>query len=192
MMFRRRSRCSERRLHTFGVRHFQCTVNLIGRDMVEAFAFIFFRQAFPVHLCSLKQTQCTHYVGTCKGKRIFDTAVYMTFSCQMNNTVYVILLHQLQHLFIVADVGLYKRIVRFVLYIFQVGQISCISQLIQIDDAIFRIFVYKQTYYVTADEARSTGYYDIAFKIFHDCFLFVRIYLSTPMFVIHTFSESVQ
>ena len=42
MMFRRRGGGSERGLDAFGMGHFQCSVNLVGRDVVEAFAFVFF------------------------------------------------------------------------------------------------------------------------------------------------------
>ena len=81
----------------------------------------------------------------------------------MDDTVYVFILHQLVEGFEVADVHLDKLVVRLALDVFQIGQVSGIGQLIQIDDVVFRVFVYKQTDYMTTDESCSTGDNDISF-----------------------------
>ena len=55
VMFRRGSRGGERRFDTFRMCQFQGTVYFVRRDVVEAFAFIAFRQAFPIDFGSLEQ-----------------------------------------------------------------------------------------------------------------------------------------
>ena len=49
-------RGGERRLYAVGMSQLQSTVHLVGRDMVEALAFILLRQRFPIKLGSLQQT----------------------------------------------------------------------------------------------------------------------------------------
>ena len=133
--------------------------------MVEAFSTITFRQGFPIYLCSLKQGKSTHYVGLSKGERIFNTSVHMAFRCQVNNSINMILLEDFQHFIKVTDISLYKGIIRLILDIFQVSQITGISQFIQIDNMIFRIFIDEQTYNVRSDEACSTCNQYISCKI---------------------------
>ena len=51
--------------------------------------------------------------------------------------------HEFVHCIKVADVGLYEGVVFFVFNVLEVGQVSCIGQLVQVDDIIFRVLVYK-------------------------------------------------
>ena len=60
----------------------------------------------------------------------------------------MIQLKKFQYFIKVTDIGLYKGIIRLIFDIFQIGQISSISQFIQIDNMIFRIFIDEQTYNV--------------------------------------------
>ena len=168
VMFRRGSRGRKRWFHSFRMCQLQGAVYFVRRDVVEAFAFVAFRQGFPIDFGRLQQAQGTHYVGTGKGERIFDAAVHVAFGGQVDDTVYVVLLHHFLHLVIVADVCLHEDIVFLVLDVFQVGQVTGIRQLVQIDDAVFRILVYEEANHVAADETGTTGNQDIAFEIFHD------------------------
>lgn len=68
----------ERRFYAFGVCHLQGTIHLVGTDVVETLSFISFRQTFPIHLCGLVQTQCSHHVRLGEGKGIFDGPVHVT------------------------------------------------------------------------------------------------------------------
>ena len=145
MLARRRLR-RKRRLNTFGMRHLQCPIHLVRRDVVEAFSLILLRQAFPVQLRSLQQAQRTHHIGTCKRKRILDRAVHVALCCQVDDTVHLLLLHQAVESVEVADVHLHELVVRTVLDVLQIGQIARIRQLVQVDDAILRILVHKQSY----------------------------------------------
>lgn len=168
VMFRRRSRGSERRLDTLRMCHLQRPVYLVGRDMIETLALILLRQTFPVHLGCLQQRQRTHHVGACKGKRILDAAVHMALCSQVNDTIYVIQLHQLLHLLVVADVRLYEHIVRLVLNVFQVRQVPRIRQLVQVDDTVFRILVYEQAHHVAANKSGTAGNQYVTFESLHN------------------------
>ena len=77
----------------------------------------------------------------------------------------MILLEEFQHFIKVTDISSYKGIVRLIFDIFQIGQITGISQFIQIDYVIFRIFIDEQTYNVRSDEACSTCNQYISYEI---------------------------
>ena len=81
----------------------------------------------------------------------------MAFCCKMDDPVNQVLSHQLQHFVEIADVGLHKGVIGFILNVLQVGQVAGICQLVQINDVVFRIFVDKQTYHMTADESGTAG-----------------------------------
>ena len=160
-MFAGRSSCSERRLDTFRVSQFQRTIHLISRDVVETLAFILLWQRFPVQFCSLQQRQCTHHVSLSKGKRILDAAVHMAFSSQVNDAIHLFILHQLVECFEITNIHLHELIVRLVLNILQVRQVTRISQLIQANDVILRILVYKQAYHMATNKSGSAGNHNI-------------------------------
>ena len=111
--------------------------------MIKELVCILFRQAFPVELGSLQKREGTHYIGACECKRIFDTSVNMAFSSQMDDTVNVKFSHELLYLFKIADIRFNKSVIGSVFDILQIGQITGISQLIQIDDMVIRVFVDK-------------------------------------------------
>ena len=71
------------------------------------------------------------------------------------------LFHECQHGVEVANVGLDKRIVGFVLYISQVLEVAGIGQFIDTNDMIVRIFVDKQSYYMGTNESSSTSDDDV-------------------------------
>ena len=73
-------------------------------------------------------------------------------------------LHQLVERFEITDVHLHKLVVRLVLDILQVRQVSSVCQLVQTDDIIFRVLVHEQSYHVAADESGTAGNY----YIFHE------------------------
>ena len=85
----------------------------------------------------------------------------------MDDAVDFFVLHQLVEGIEVANVHLDKLVVGFVFNVFQVGQVAGIGQLVQVDDVIFGVFVYKQSYDVGADEAGTTGDDDVTFHILY-------------------------
>ena len=81
----------------------------------------------------------------------------MTLCCQMNNAIHFLLLHQRINRVKVADIGLYKTIIRLILYVLQVGQITRISQLVHIDNAILWILVDKKSYHMATNKSGTAG-----------------------------------
>ena len=86
----------------------------------------------------------------------------MRLRCKMNDSVYLLVLHELIESLEVADVHLHELIVRPVLDILQIGKITGISKLVDIDYLIIRIFIHEKTYDMASDEAGSAGDYDIS------------------------------
>ena len=72
--------------------------------------------------------QRSQNVGLHKNIRILDAAVYMAFRCEMNHTVDIVLLKDLDHLLSVTDICFDKGVVLFLLDILQILQITCIGQ----------------------------------------------------------------
>ncbi|CUO79911.1 Uncharacterised protein [Segatella copri] len=74
--------------------HLQCTVNFIGRDVVEALTLVSFRKTLPVNLCRLKQRQGTHHVGLSESEWILDTSIYVALGSEMDNAIHLVVLQQ--------------------------------------------------------------------------------------------------
>ena len=146
--------------------HFQGSIYFVRRNMVETLTFIFFRKGLPVKLRSLKKRKCSHHVGAGECERILDGTVDMGLGGEVDDAVYVFILHELIEGFEVADVHLDKAIVGRRLDILEVGQISRIGQLVKVDNLILRVFVDKQTYDVAADKTCSACNYNRPFE-FH-------------------------
>ena len=143
--------------------------------MIEAFAFILLRKRLPVELGSLQQTQCAHHIGAGKGEWVFDATIDMRFGSKVNDAVNLLVLHQLVESIEVADVHLDELLVRFFLDVLQVCEVSCIRQLVKVDDFVLWVFVHEKAYDMRADKACTTGDYYSSF-VFHNhfCFLFVH------------------
>ena len=105
----------------------------------------------------------------------------MAFGCQMNDTVYLLFLHQFIESIEVADVHLDKLVVGFVLDVLEVSQITCVCELIEVDDVLLWVFVHEEAHYMASDEASTAGDDDISFH-FVCCF----------KLLIHFSSESTQ
>ena len=114
---------------------------------------------FPVEFCCLKEGEGSHHVGPCECERILDATVHMALCSKVDDTVHLLILHQLIERLEVADVHLHKPVVRSVLDILQVGEIAGICQFIDVDYLIVGIFVYKQPDNMTSDESGSPGNY---------------------------------
>ena len=134
--------------------------------MIETLALVFLRQTFPIELRCLKQSQRTHDISACEGERILYASVNMTLGSKMDDAIDVLILHQLIESIEVADVHLYKLIVRLILNVLKVSQVAGISQLIKADDIIFRVFVHEEANNVRADKTSTTGNHYISFHYF--------------------------
>ena len=123
--------------------HAQGSVHLVSGDVVEALAFELLRKGLPVELCCLKKCEGSHHVGPGECERVLDRAVHMGLCRKVDNAVHLLLLHELVEGLDVADIHPDKLVVRLVLDVLEVGKVAGISQLVEVDDLIFRIFVDK-------------------------------------------------
>ena len=90
----------------------------------------------------------------------------MALCCQMDDTINVLVLHQLIERIEVADVHLLELVVGLILDVLEVGEIASISELIEVDDVVFGVFVHEEAYYMRADEACTSSYNYISFHNF--------------------------
>ena len=67
----------------------------------------------------------------------------MAFSRKMYHSVYPIFVKHTAHLVKICYVGLDETVVRSVLDVFEIGKISCVGQLVEVDYQIVGIFVDK-------------------------------------------------
>ena len=75
----------------------------------------------------------------------------------MNDAIDMLFLHEFIEGVEVADVHFHKLIVRFIFHIFKIGQITCISEFIEVDDVILRILVHEQAHYMASYKACATS-----------------------------------
>ena len=86
--------------------------------------------------------------GLSESEWILDTSIYMALGSEMDDTIHLIVLHQFQHQVEIADITLNESIVWLVLDVLEVSQVTSVSQLVEVDDVILRIFVHEKSYYV--------------------------------------------
>ena len=86
--------------------------------------------------------------GLSESKWILDTSIYVALGSEMDDAIHLVVLHQFQHQVEITDITLYESIVRLVLDVLEVSQITSVSQLVEVDDVILRIFVHEKSYYV--------------------------------------------
>ncbi len=153
----------------------QCSIYLVGRNVVEAFSGKTFSSLFPCLFGRLKQSECAHDVGSGKSERIFDRSVDMTFCCEVDHTVYAEVGKQLSHEPEIGYVAFDKTIVGAVLDIFQIGEIPRICKFVEIDYAAVGIFGHKESDDMTAYEARASCDQYIVLEIHIIWFMYANI-----------------
>ena len=62
----------EWRLNPLSICDLECTIHLVGGDVVKQFAVIVFRTTLPIEFCCLKERQRAHHVGLRKREWVFD------------------------------------------------------------------------------------------------------------------------
>ena len=87
----------------------------------------------------------------------------MALGSEMDDTVNLLVLHQLIESVEVADVHLDKLIIWFVLDVLEVGKITCIRQLVEVDDFVLWVFVHEEANDMRADKACTASNHDISF-----------------------------
>ena len=87
----------------------------------------------------------------------------MALGSEMDDTVNLLVLHQLIESVEVADVHLDKLIIGLVLDVLEVGKITCIRQLVQVDNFVLWIFVHEEANDMRANEACAASNHYISF-----------------------------
>ena len=77
----------------------------------------------------------------------------MALGCKVDNTIDLLILHQLIERLEVADIHLDELVVRLILNILQIGKVTGIGKLVKVDNVVLRIFIDKQTHNVAANKA---------------------------------------
>ena len=156
VLARRCFRC-ERRFDALGMGQFKCAIDLVGGNVVEALAFVLLGQRFPVEFRGLQQAQSAHHVGLGKRKRVFDGTVHVRFGCEVDDAIDFLVLHQLIERLEVADVHFHELVVGLRLDVFEVRQIACVGQFVEVDDVVLGILVHEKAHHVASNEACAAG-----------------------------------
>ena len=133
-------------------------VDLICGDVVEPLPIPAFR--LPELTCGLKKRQRAKHIGPGERERIHDRPVHMALGGKMDDTIDGIFTDHLAHRLQVADVSLDEDIVRFILYILEIGEVTRIGKFVEVDDPVVRVLVDEKPHDMTADEAGTAGNQD--------------------------------
>ncbi len=87
----------------------------------------------------------------------------MALGSQMDDTIDLLVLHQLVESIEVANIHLHELVVGLVLHIFKVSQVASVCQLVKVDDVIFRILVYEKAHHMATNKACTASNYDCTF-----------------------------
>ena len=94
----------------------------------------------------------------------------MAFCREVDDSIDLILAHDGADRVNVTDVCLDESIIRTILYVMEIGEVSGVCELVQIDDMVVRIFIDEKTDHMTAYEAGTAGNDYTPFEI-HNLFL---------------------
>jgi len=138
----------------------QRTIYFICRYMQKLLAFLESTiREFPCYLCTVQHNGCTKDIGLNKDFRILDGTIYMRLCCKMNHTVNIIFCKDLADGFLIADICLDKGIILSVLDIFQIFKISCVCQLVHVDNTdLIVIFAEHIMNIIASNKSCSTCY----------------------------------
>ena len=89
----------------------------------------------------------------------------MALRCQVDDAIDVLILHQLIEGIEVADIHLHELVVGLVLNVREVGEITCVRLLVEVDDVILWIFIHEKAYNMRADEASTSCDDNISFHL---------------------------
>ena len=130
----------------------QIAVNLIGGYLMVTLD--------AIGLAGVQKGGGAHNVGTHELLRMLHGPVHMGLRCEVDDHIRLLLLKELEDEGPVGDIALYELVVGLILHGLQVLQIAGIGQLIQVQDHILRIGIYKILYHHAADKAGAACYDD--------------------------------
>ena len=87
----------------------------------------------------------------------------MALGSEMDDSVNLLVLHKLIESIEVANVHLYKLIIWLALDVLEVGKVSCIRQLVEVDDFVLWIFVHEEANDMRANKACAASNNYISF-----------------------------
>jgi len=122
--------------------------------MVKEFSL---RMLLPDMARGIQQVDGPDHIGEHKFGGIGDGTIHMRFSSQVDHPLKTVLLKELLNKIPVDDVTPDKGVMRQVLHVLQISQVTCISQLIKVHHPVTRILVYKQPNHMGTNESGASG-----------------------------------
>ena len=138
----------------------QRSVDLIGRDVVEALALVALGACRPDLLGRLQQAQRAEDIGAGEGEGIADAAIHVTLGRE-----------EATHGLVVADVGLDEGEVRCLCHVSYGLEVARVGELVEADDVIVGVALGHQAHDVPPDEARPPGDEEATGILSHECSL---------------------
>ena len=86
----------------------------------------------------------------------------MALGCEVDDTIDLLVLHQLVERVEVADVHLHKLVIGLVLDVLEVGQVAGVRQFVEVNDVILGVLVHEQA---PSNKACATSNNDCSFHI---------------------------
>jgi len=81
----------------------------------------------------------------------------MRFCCKVYNSIKLMQFKQFMNLVSIYNISFDKMIIWFALYITEIFKIPCISKLVEIENLIIGIFIYKESDQVRTYKSSSTS-----------------------------------
>ena len=82
----------------------------------------------------------------------------MAFGRKVDDAVHFFAAQQFQNSLEIADVHSYETVVRLVLYVLEIRKVTCVSEFVEVDDAVVGMVVHHQSHKVASDESGTSGY----------------------------------
>ena len=139
----------------------QRAINFIGRNMMKTAVLItglkLVRRFHPGIARNIQQHKRTDNIRLNKGFRTGNRIIDMALGGKMNNAADIVFRKQLFNQRPVTDVALNKFIIGTLCTVAQIVRIAGISQLIEVNNLIFRIFLGKIRNKIGSDKAGTAG-----------------------------------
>lgn len=123
--------------------------------MVESFPFVV---AVPMVLCRQKEIACAEDIRTDESKRVGDASIDMTLCCQVYHSIGIVTVEQGIYCLFIGNIGPFEDVVGVVVYVFQVLQVTCISEYIDVDDLIVGVSLEQSPNDMRANKSGTSSY----------------------------------
>ena len=128
----------------------QIAVHFIGRYLMITFYSVFFGR--------IQKYLGSEHIGLYKDSRVCDGTIHVAFRCKVHNYIRAFFFKQIHNKFTICDITTDKFIIWLIFNRFQCFEVSGISQKIEINDLVVRIFIHHVMYKVTSDKSGTAGY----------------------------------